>query len=240
MTPASTPPSNDGSQNAVGSSSQAATAPANASTSNSSQNAPPQADFELEFYKLHRAHEVALNNAQAANEQSVLRLFLVLNAVSIGAFATLIQSVREDSPITYEFDRGIWAIYLWSVGVGLASIATFLWYLSQRAFTMAYRARRQAEEARRAGPKDPTWPGKYGIILKGECPNDPKGVANRLCDDADDHRKRAGTLQNWAVGFGVLAGVAAVAGFYFAITSVRNVPERAQLPLAPQAKAFRR
>src|SRR5215472_8228321 len=59
------------------------------------ENRDSAPDFDLEFYKAHRAHETVLNNATAGYEQSLLRLILVLNAASSGGFATLLITRTE-------------------------------------------------------------------------------------------------------------------------------------------------
>jgi hypothetical protein len=186
------------------------------------QNPPP--DFELEFYKLHRAHEVALNNATGAYEQALLRLILVFNAASAGGFVGLVQSAGKDSTIRYAFAFALYAIYSWGLGVAFAFIATWLGYRSQRAFTMAYRARRQAEEVRRADKKDPAWYLKFGINLgkPGKDDPDPTAVCDRLVNEADRRRRRGAFLEKAAIWFGLLAIGVAVAGFALAITSVRE------------------
>lgn len=61
--------------------------------------------FEFEFYKLHRAQEVALNTATASYEHSLLRLILLFNAASMAALLGLFTSAGESARITYEIDR---------------------------------------------------------------------------------------------------------------------------------------
>jgi hypothetical protein len=100
-------------------------------------------DFELEFYKAHRAQEVALNDATAAYEQSALRLVLVLNAAAIPVFLGLVQSAGKD--FGYDLGRARVAVYWWAAGVACAFVATVFGYVSQRRFTQAYRCRRQGD-----------------------------------------------------------------------------------------------
>ena len=201
--------------------------------------------FEFEFYKLHRAQEVALNTATASYEHSLLRLILLFNAASIAALLGLFTSAGESARITYEIDRAQSAIVAWCSGVALAFIATLLAYYSQRAFSIAYRTRRQALEALLAKPEDPTWPSKFGIVLltQSKPAREPAGpiidaprqgneanqseanpgtVAERLRKQSDQHRTQAAKLQKIAIWLGGLAVLAAIVGFVIAITAVRQ------------------
>src|SRR5690242_3601708 len=122
-------------------------------------------EFDLEFYNAHRAHEAVLNNATAAYEQSLLRLILVMNAASLGGFATLLVSESKGTPtISFSYYPAKCAFYVWGAGILLAFIATCMGYLSQRQFMQAYRFRRQAIEYEKIGaPNSAGWYEKLGI-----------------------------------------------------------------------------
>jgi hypothetical protein len=184
-------------------------------------NVPAPSEFELEFYKLHRAHEVALNNATAGYEQTALRLLLVLNAAAIPVFLGLIQSIgKEPTIIHYHHSLARQAIYIWSLGILLAFVATVLGYASQRAFTRAYRYRRQAEEARYAMvQRKPEILGWFGI--RNDENKSLGEVHKGLLDEANKYRDSAGYLQKWVYGIGAGAVVVAVFGFATAIWSIR-------------------
>jgi hypothetical protein len=175
----------------------------------SSHEGQAAADFQLEFYKLHRAHEAVLNGATGAYEQSALRLILVLNAAAIAAFLALIQSVGRDSPIRYDFVRARLATEWWAAGAACAFVATVLAYWSQRGYTQAYRRRRQAIEAIRVSDR---------TIL-----SDVYGVgkeAGALVQEANDRRAAAGKLQYGVFVFGLLAVLASAIGFVNANESI--------------------
>jgi hypothetical protein len=167
-------------------------------------------DFELEFYKAHRAHEVALNNATSAYEQSALRLILVINAAAIPVFLGLIQSA-DKALIAYDFGRARVAIYSWALGAASAFVATVFGYLSQREFTQAFRCRRQAIEARRVGGAALT--ATYGV----------KETTEKLSADADRYRVRARRLQYGVYVFGLLAVLCSAYGFISAVGSIHPV-----------------
>ncbi len=183
-------------------------------------------DFDLEFYKLHRAHELALNNATSIHEQSSLRLILLLNAAAIAGYLGLVESVGPDSYIAYSFPRARIAVALWVLGIACSFLANVLAYVSQRNFERAYLHRRRGMEAHFADPTDPSWPARYGIDLVGaERPSESAAVADRLARDADAARTSAATSQTWAYRTGIVAALAAVIGFAVAIASVQQRPQ---------------
>ncbi len=182
-------------------------------------------DFQLEFYKLHRAHEAVLNSATGTYEQSVLRLILVINAAAIAAFLALIQSVGKDSPIGYDFVRARLAIEWWAAGVACAFVAAVLAYLSQRAYTQAYRCRRQAIEAARVSDAN-LLSNLYGV-------GKPMGA---LVQEANGHRTVAGNLQYGVHVFGLLAVLASAAGFVNASESIHPGAHPVVAPASPGKK----
>ena len=113
-----------------------------------SQSTPPSTtvNFEIEFYKATRAHEVALNNATATYEQSLLRLILILNAASMGGLLALWESKNHSIALSIRFT--VTAILIWGIGVFLAFVANWHGYTSQTEFTQAYLNRRRAVEMR--------------------------------------------------------------------------------------------
>jgi hypothetical protein len=165
-------------------------------------------NFELEFYKAHRAHEVALNNATGAYEQSALRLVLVVNAAAIPVFLGLVQAAGK--AFDYDFCEARIAIYCWAAGVACAFVATVFGYFSQRGFTQAYRSRRQAIEASRVVDKE-LLRTMYGVH---------KGKEILACE-AYMYRRIAGRQQYGVYVFGVLAVLCSVLGFIIAVNSIR-------------------
>jgi hypothetical protein len=189
-----------------------ATMSMNSHPSSRSSDGSASADFLLEFYKLHRAHEVALNNATGAYEQSALRLVLVLNAAAIAAFLALIESAGEHSLVRYDCVRAMIAIDWWAAGVACAFIATVFGYLSQRAFTVAYRFRRQAMEAVRVDDRK-TLSDLFGVDKDKDS----------LVRDAKSQRDRAKFFQYFVYLFGFLAVSTSVVGFWIATESIHPI-----------------
>lgn len=190
-------------------------------------------EFELEFYKLHRAHEVALNAATATYEQSILRLILVLNGAAIASLLTLVQTVGACSFIKYDFGQAKAAIFWWVGGVGVSFLATFFAYWSQRKFTQAYRSRRTAIEAE-AMSTDEEWD-RYGVVKVGG--EDKEAAARRYRKSANDQRSGASNLQKRAIVLGALAVVCSITGFAFAATSIKANPQAIQPSMCAATKA---
>jgi hypothetical protein len=183
--------------------------------------AKPPTDFDLEFYKLHRAHEVALNNATATYEQSLIRLILILNAASIGGLLALIGP--KDSNVSFGPVGVRWAIYSWGFGILAAILATCFAYWSQRKFTQAYRSRRLAMELFKAPPGDCAGVERskmYGLAMKKVNNSKVPKTAQEYCDDADSLRKGADSWQTAAIILGVVAVILSIVGFCFAIYSI--------------------
>jgi hypothetical protein len=213
---------------------------------------PEEADFELEFYKLHRAHEVALNNATATYEQSILRLVLVLNAASIGALLTLMNT-SKDSLIIYDVGGAKRAIYWWAAGILFAFVATAAGYWSQRAFTQAYFNRRRAVETRKAKAKSEGGASDISALqasLKnlgidfsqqqagqqqaGNAPDPRKAVSDGFVEKANKKRSGAQKWQNGSIITGGLAVIMAIIGFWYAVHAVHKRPAPQERPAVTQ------
>lgn len=80
---------------------------------------PSAVEFEIEFYKSHRAHELVLTNAEATLEQSLLRFYFLVNAGSLGAFIAFVQgNWREFEQDTTFSIHAIWAMFFWGQVLG--------------------------------------------------------------------------------------------------------------------------
>jgi hypothetical protein len=104
----------------------------------------------LEWYKLHRQHELELNKATLAYELELAKLFVLLNGGAAGAFLTLMGAVWKEGPRP-SFAWATCAIASWLTGLFMAAVATQRAYRAQREYTVAYRYRRHVEELRRIG-----------------------------------------------------------------------------------------
>jgi len=181
---------------------------------------PPLVNFDMEFYKLHRAHELALTNAEASLEQSLLRFYFLFNAGSLGAFIAFVQAnwkeFEQDTTFSY---RAISAMLIWATGVLFSFAATFLWYRGQMAYTEAYRFRRQAMEADYGSlTSDPIWHEKFGIELKDRADaSNPRTVAERLRNKADARRSYGRVWIKIANCIGYFSIVLAFVGFITAL-----------------------
>jgi hypothetical protein len=189
----------------------------------------PPPDFELEFYKLHRAHEVALNSATATYEQAILKLILVLNAASVGVLIGLVQANGPDSWISFNFSAVMGAIYVWVFGIFLAFVASVYGYLSQRDFTKAHLARRRAiEEARvveDTHQRLTKWYSRLDTSDRDKFPKPTDGVEFRK-KEADECHTRAGKRQSVAYWLGGAAVATAVIGFAVAVSSIGDKGRR--------------
>ena len=180
-----------------------------------SQSTPPSTtvNFEIEFYKATRAHEVALNNATATYEQSLLRLILILNAASMGGL--LLWGSPRMTLIALSIRFTVTAIFIWGIRVFLAFVANWHGYTSQTGFTQAYLNRRRAVEMRFSDPTDPLWPENLGIEQIGP----PDKVARHFSDNAFRFRKEAARSATKAKWFGLSAITVAFGGFIFAVAA---------------------
>jgi hypothetical protein len=115
-------------------------------------DSPPPAnlptDFLLEWYKLHRAHELELNKATLAYELELARVLVLLNGAAAGAFLTLTGAIWKEGPRP-AFWGVAGAVISWLVGLLVAAAATDWAYGAQTEYTRAYRLRRNGEELRR-------------------------------------------------------------------------------------------
>jgi hypothetical protein len=181
---------------------------------------PSTVDFDIEFYKSHRAHELALTNAEATLEQSLLRFYFLVNAGSLGAFIAFVQgNWREfEQDTTFSF-HAILAMIVWGAGVGLSFLSTFPWYEGQKAYTQACRFRREAVEVDHVKlASDPTWPKKFGIELQdNEDVGDPRKVAERLRKSANASRSNGGIWTTVASWVGRISILLAIVGFVIAL-----------------------
>jgi hypothetical protein len=123
-------------------------------------SSPP--DFFLEWYKLHRQHELELNKATLAYELELAKLFVLLNGGAAGAFLTLTGAVWKDGPRPV-FAWIACAITFWLIGLFMAAVATHQAYRTQSEYTKAYRFRRYGEELRRVDPLSGLEPKHLGI-----------------------------------------------------------------------------
>lgn len=104
--------------------------------------------FQLEWYKLHRQHELELNKATLSYEHERLRILAYLNGGAAAAFVTLLGSIWKDStrPNIVSFA----ALALWIGGLVVAWHAWKHAHNGQSAYTQAYHKRRRGEECRQA------------------------------------------------------------------------------------------
>jgi hypothetical protein len=106
--------------------------------------------FQIEWYKLHRAHELELNKASLAYEHERLKFLVYVNGGAIGGLLTLLGATWKNGAVLY----GAWthpAALCWVAGLGLAWFAWSEAHRGQSDLTRAYRMRRYAEELRVRG-----------------------------------------------------------------------------------------
>jgi hypothetical protein len=179
---------------------------------------PP--DFLLEWYKLHRQHELELNKATLAYELELAKLLVLLNGAAAGAFLTLTGAVWKDGPRP-SFWWLVAAIVLWLAGLVAAAVATHRAYKIQREFTKAYRFRRHGIELKQIEglPLDQRL---LGIKKDQEQEANPfywSGEADKARKTAEDLSKNIWTARWWAVGLFVLGAVSGLAAFFRPLTS---------------------
>jgi hypothetical protein len=106
----------------------------------------------------------------------------------------------------------------------------------QRAFTRAYRYRRQAVEAGKITNKTDAEDvfsanlAKVGLELGNGLTR--SNISENLGQRANTERDSAGNWQNASIGFGMLAAILAVIGFGVAISAVIERPNRPSLSLS--------
>jgi hypothetical protein len=167
----------------------------------------------LEWYKLHRAHELELNKATLAYELELAKLFLLMNGAAAGAFLTLIGTVWKDGPRP-SYGLVASAIASWLAGLAAAAIATYMGYEGQREYTRAYLYRRRGIEAKLIQHKN--------LTLNVEI--EPKDLGLEV---NEDYAKRA----NEAVE---------AARSWVSLSASSSSPTRAAASSSPIRKFFRR
>jgi hypothetical protein len=174
---------------------------------------PDTTDFLLEWYKLHRAHELELNKATLAYELELAKLFIALNGVAAGAFLTLLGAIWKDGPHP-AFWAVAGAITCWMLGLFAAAYTTTEAYEVQRNYTRAYRLRRHGEELRRIRGAGQVLPGHLGIEASGDYAN----AANDARKAAEERQTSLTDLRLWAVGLFMAGGFFALAALYTTFT----------------------
>jgi hypothetical protein len=191
-------------------------------------NAPagPPKDFLLEWYKLHRAHELELNKATLAYELELAKLLVLLNGAAAGAFLTLTGAIWKEGTHP-AFDWIAVAIALWLFGLLAAAIATDVAYRAQSEFTRAYRLRRQGEELRQISG--------MGIapIHLGISSNDPTSDATRAQALAVLWSGSVVYFRYLAVLLFLLGGGSALFALYPPLTSAGSTTETSQGQTSP-------
>jgi hypothetical protein len=171
----------------------------------------------LEWYKLHRAHELELNKATLAYELELAKLLVLLNGGAAGAFLTMTGAIwKEGTHPAFAWVAG--AIAAWLFGLLAAAIATDRAYKAQREYTKAYRFRRQGEELRQIEELK-----KKGIEIDrrhlGIGSNDPTEEATVARTRAEDSSKSIRYFRYPAVVLFVL-GVGSALSPSFCLSSV--------------------
>lgn len=97
----------------------------------------------LVFYERQREHELELNRAQAALEQSLLRNALLLNGAAATAYLTFVGSANANLPTTEMF---VATLLAWMAGLGISVVGYNYALSGQAAYAAAYLWRRRAIE----------------------------------------------------------------------------------------------
>ena len=105
----------------------------------------PTADFRLEWYKLHRAHELEVNKASLAYEHEKLKFLAYLNGGAAAGVLTLFTGKEPREPV---WPIGL-AVAAWVLALVCAWVAWSRAAEGQSLVTVAYKQRRYAEERRR-------------------------------------------------------------------------------------------
>jgi hypothetical protein len=172
----------------------------------------PPSDFLLEWYKLHRQHEMELNKATLAYELEWAKLLLLLNGGAVGAFLTLTGAVWKDGPRPSFWLVAV-AIMGWLIGLIAAAFATDCAYRMQKEYTRAYRFRRYGEELRRL-----KWVGLEPGLL-GTDEDGPTAKAGKARASAEGWSKWVSICRWAAVVLFILGAISALAAFYPPLTS---------------------
>ena len=191
-------------------------------------------DFLLEWYKLHRLHELELNKATLAYELELAKLLVLLNGAAAGAFLTLTGAIwKEGARPAFYWVAG--AIISWLIGLLAAAIYTDRAYGVQREYTRASRFRRQGEELRRIRELR-----KNGTVIErrhlGIGADDPVDEAIRARTKADERSGMVPRFRYVAVFFFILGGVLALISFYPPLTlSASTAQSTTQIPATTQS-----
>jgi hypothetical protein len=187
--------------------------------------------FRLEWYKLHRAHELELNKATLAYEHERLKFLSYLNGGAAGVFLTLVGSSWRDSPPLSPYT--IVGIACWIVGLLLAWSAWTVALTAQSNFTKAYRMRRYGEELLRMGEPDANTNYDFGIQLSHP---DNQSSDKKFASAADAWRTDAGNKTKNANHLTIASVALFAAGAVFATLGVASAklpsPTTGQSPAA--------
>lgn len=99
-----------------------------------------------EVYKAIRAHELMLNEAEAAQGRSVIPPLLTLNGGAAAAFLTLLGAVKDNASVTVDVTVARWAVGAWVAGLLLAASAAWAAASRQASLNKAYRLMREQVE----------------------------------------------------------------------------------------------
>ena len=104
-------------------------------------------EVDVQVYQAVRAHEVELNRATAAFEHAVLAPLYLLNGGAAIAFLTLLGAASaEDSNLNVSTQLAVTAVGLWSLGLTMSALATWLGLQAQRGYSVDERCRRMRVE----------------------------------------------------------------------------------------------
>lgn len=132
--------------------------------------------FDVEWYRLHRTHELELSKATLQYELERLRLLSYLNGGAIGAFLAFGKDALQPNLLT------ILAVALWILGLIFAWIAWTNGYDGQRDYAMAYRVRRHILERERLDKNAKI--NRYGVERhKSEQPQKGELLSEEELDD---------------------------------------------------------
>lgn len=105
-------------------------------------------EFELEKYRLDRAHELELNRFTHTFEVERLKLLIILNGGAAAAWLTFSKADSTSQQALPALVTLLFAVLPWLFGLWCASHATEHALGTQRSFTQAYHRRRRAAEWR--------------------------------------------------------------------------------------------
>ena len=176
---------------------------------------PRPPDFDIEFYKAQRAHEIALNNATSMYEQSVLQRVIFLNSASIAGLLVIVSAAKPETGFSYQPNFIRLAVLIWTIGIAFGFFAVWYGYCSQKNYTRAYRFRRQAIECEKS--EKPVLLNRFGIsnICRSNVIEELRIKANTSRKDAEREHKCA----EW---HGLFAVLSAIIGFIVAFFAIQN------------------